>query len=272
MKTWKVLLLFCEQNGRGLLTEEEKQRLAEFNSEYDRINKHSEQFAIGVAKRKLDAARDAYSKDPSEANRGALDRVRATWLPEDSENCAQRQIVKRALRDKCAEFLRPLLPPIMLRAANALAWIAAQVQFEEKQKHAFFEAPYTPSVIIKNLEFFIGQIRMSADMLRKPAWEHNGKADHLSGCEWIPHLLEVNGPVWEGTLDPQSKTASDPWRNIGQVGNPLFWPVLCEFGERSLHDAGAKPVNRFRDNIIPPPPPAPQPVRGPRRGAVAAGP
>lgn len=229
MKTSKLLLKFCSENGRAILTKTEREKLTFLDVEIARVQGHMEKFACGLTKRKLDAARAAYAANPSEANRAALDNIRMNWLAEDSDNQAQRSVINHALLEMATKGLRDLVPPILLRAANALAWLALQVQFEEEKNHASFEIPYQQSAIVKALIGESTQIRFVADRIASPLFTWNAPSRSVSGCDWLPDLIKIEGEVWNGeTLDPDARRESAKWRNLGQAGNPLFKPLLCE--------------------------------------------
>jgi hypothetical protein len=227
--TAKLLLMFCSQNGRAILTGAERERLLHVCSEIERIEGHILQFAVGLAKRKLDVARMAYVDNPSQVNRVALDKVRAAWMAEDLENMAQRRIVSAVLASMVVKELKPLLPPMLRRAANALAWLAVQVRFEEEARHTLFETPYRASGIVEAIVNRISLLRIAADRIDSASWMWNGHPAGMNGCEWLTNLAKIEGEVWNlESLDPDVKRDSAKWRNFGQAGNPLFQPLLCE--------------------------------------------
>ena len=226
--TSKLLQLFCAQNGRAMLTKAEREQLLHFDSEIARVEKHGEKFATGLARKKLGAARGAYVSNPSDENRAALDKVRATWLEEDSENQAQRVIIRRVLAGMATEKMKQLIPLILRRAANALAWLAVQVQFDEEAKHKAFEVPFRPSGIMEALVNRLSFLRMIAQRIDSTVFTWNGRPGSYQECEWLADLAKIEGEVWNAdTLDPDAKRSALHWRNIGQLENPLFQPLLC---------------------------------------------
>jgi hypothetical protein len=200
------LLKFCSENRCALLTKTERENLARADGEIDRVSLHLTQFAAGLAKRKLDAARNAYTVTPSEINRAALDKIRATWLAEDAENAAQRSIIRNALTALVTREFKIFLPPIIRRAAAALAALAAKVQLEEQTTHALYGAPYRPSAIVDGLLHMVTTLKMSAAQIDSPAWTWTSRSTGVSGCGWIQEVAAVKGDPW---IEPAAAAAPE---------------------------------------------------------------
>lgn len=265
MNLSKVLLRFCADNGRAMFTKEERERLRTATAEFERIQGHYRKFGVRVARERLYAARQAYSENPSEANRAALDKIRTDWRAEDLENAGQRTIIHRTLVEFATKATKELLPPILRRAANAVAWMTVKTQFEERERFAAFDVVYQPSAVVAGLRQEVIQLRVAAQRIEGWNWTCSTRPDGVHGCQWFPDLLEIKGDLWTlDTFDPATRSKSEKWRDFGQVGNLLFNPILGEEGKAYSGLEPEKAVNKHGPTLPdcrapasrnPPPPP-----------------
>jgi hypothetical protein len=72
----------------------------------------------------------------------------------------------------------------------------------------------------------------------------------IGGLEWLPDLLDVEGEVWNpaDTVDPAQKSRqSKSWRNIGQLENSLFDPVMSTRDDTAAASVMGKSLVKYPD-------------------------
>ncbi len=182
-----MLLRFCELNHCAMLTPEERDALAAADAKTLRIIGHLDKFRGGVARRNFQAAVAAYSHDPSDANRAALDLHPINWMTTEELNGKQRRIIDVActLGALRAVARGHPAPNIVRRAARALTTMAAQVRVQETAEHLDFSAPYRESNIVLSLTNSAALLWRAADQILADGWSWNGPSHTVVDCDWL---------------------------------------------------------------------------------------
>jgi hypothetical protein len=136
------------------------------------------------------------------------------------------------------------------RAANAVAWLSCEVTTDEKKRCELFGHPFSTTPLILALAQEVANLGHRAKQVESPHWTMNLLPQQIGGLEWLPDLLDVEGEVWNpaDTVDPAQKSRqSKSWRNIGQLENSLFDPVMSTRDDTAAASVMGKSLVKYPD-------------------------
>jgi hypothetical protein len=225
MKMSALLIRFCKAESRAMVTPKERDLLNFHTEEIARVRAHYDQYAAGKAKRTLDEAREAYTTDPSEANRERLDLIQTTWLQTAEDDRGHRVIISQALQRVCTDACVDLIPPLLTRAGNYIAWLRLVAIQEEKDRFATYDLPWEESAIVTSLANLARQCHHVASQYAGQRLESTLAPTQMGVCQWMndAELIAIEGDPWDlQTLDPAARSDKDQQRDFGQHRDPFF--------------------------------------------------